>query len=330
MSTEPGLTEYVTTTLRHRSKVVKNNIENNNAAFVKMKEEGAFESYSGGRSIVEELSFDDNSSFGWFEGAQVLSTAYNPTLTAAEYSHRQAACAVFISEYERLINSGSEGIIKLVGERTKVAESTMMNKVNAAFFGDGTGSGGKEMGGLALLVAQNPATGTVGTIDRSTSAGTFFRNYALGCTATFGAAKDASNIKRAYTRAKINVTRGSDGPNIVLAGNTDYEAVMGASQAIQQLSDPKLAKLGFENIMFCGMPVVLCGGVNFGGETLIGDAVSYMLNTKYLKLRYHKDCWMDVMEERMSVNQLASVKFLALMGNFTLSNAKLQAYVYDA
>lgn len=330
MATEPGLTEYVTTTLRARSKIVKDNVSNNNAAFVKMKEAGAFESYSGGRSIVEEISFDDNGSFGWFEGAQVLNTSYNPTLTAAEFAHRQAAVAVFVSDYERLINSGPEGIIKIVGERIKVAENTMLNKVNAAFFGDGTGTGGKEMGGLALLVAQNPATGTVGTIDRSTSAGTFFRNYSLGCTATLGRAKDAANIKQAYTRAKINVTRGNDGPNIVLAGNTDYEYVMTASQAIQQLTDPKLAKLGFENIVFCGMPVVLCGGVNFGGETLIADANSYMLNTKYLKLRYHKDCWLDPMEERLSVNQLASVKFLALMGNFTLSNAKLQAFIYDA
>ncbi len=117
---------------------------------------------------------------------------------------------------------------------------------------------------------------------------------------------------------------------IGLLGNGYFEVVMNTAQAIQRLQDPKLAALGFENIVFCGIPFCLGGGVNFGGETLLGDDDSYIINTRYLKFCHHKDCFMDPLEGRYSVNQDASVKYVASMVQFTLSNAKLQARVYNA
>lgn len=327
---EPGLSEIITTTLRNRTKVLKDNVGNNNAGFVKMKEHDAFESVDGGRTLIEEMSFDENDSFQWYDGGEQLNTSYNPTMTSAEFNWKQACVAVTATGLEKRQNSGAEGVIKLIASRVKIAESTMMNRLNAAFFSNGTGSGGKEIGGLDLLVAKSPSSGTVGTIDRSTAAGAFYRNYSLDVTSVFGSDLDVSNAKQVFTRAKINTTRDNDGVNLGLLGNTFYEIVMSAAQATQTIYDTKLAELGFENVVFCGIPMVLAGGVNFGGETLIGDEDSYLLNTKYLKLKYHKDCFMDPLEERLSVNQDASIKYIALMCNMTLSNAKLQARVFNS
>ena len=327
---EPGLTELVTTTLRNRTKVLKDNISNNNALFSKMKEMGGFESVSGGRTLVEELFYAENSSFLWYQGGEVLNTSYNPVMTAAEFNWKQAAVAVTATGLEQRQNSGPEGLIKLIASRVQAAEFTMQNQLNAAAFGDGTGSGGKTIGGLALLVAQSPSTGTVGGIDRSTAGGTFYRNYSLAVNSTFGANKSAANIKQVLTRAKIKTTRNNEGPDLGIAGNTDYESIMTAAQASQVIYDTKLAEIGFENVVFCGIPFVLGGGVNLGGETLIADTQTYLLTSKYIKLKYHKDCFMDPLEDRLSINQDASIKYIALMANMTLSNAALQANIYDA
>lgn len=328
---EPGATEIVTTTLRLRQGVARDSIGNNNAALIKIKEYDGFKSYSGGRTIFEEIMYDDNASFQWFEGGQVLSTAYNTTLTAAEYNHKQAAIAIVMTEFERLINAGPEGKIKFATARAEVAEITMKNKLEASVYSDGTASGGKELGGLALLVAKTPTSGTVGGIDRSVSANAFWRNYTLGVVSTYGAAASSATIKPIYTRALINLTRGADYPTVGLLGDSYYEYLGLAFDTIERATTNKeLEKQGVQHMVYKGVPMCLGGGVIFGGETLIGATDSYLLNTKYLKFRYHQDAYMEPMEERQSINQLASVKFLGFMGNMTASNCRLQGRVFDS
>jgi len=327
---EPGLSELVTTTLRNRTKVLKDNVTNNNVIFAKGKEFGMFESVSGGRTLIEEQMYDENDSFIWYQGSEVLNTSYNPTMTAPEFNWKKAAVAVTASGLEQRQNSGAEGVIKLVASRVKVAEATMQNQINAAVFGDGTSGGGKSIGGLDLLVAKNPVN-TVGGINRNTAGGAYYKNYFYGVVATLGVPASASNIKTITNTAKIATTRGNDGANLIIAGNNYYNYFLQAAQATQMLTtDPTLAKLGYENIVFSGMPVALGGGVIFGNETLIGDNEMYMLNLKYLKLKYHRDCFMDPLEERLSINQDAMIKYIAFMGNMTMSIGKVQARVFDS
>lgn len=327
---EPGFNELATTTLINRTKIIKDNVTNNNCVFAKGKEFDMFESVSGGRTLIEEQSFDENHSFQWYQGSELLNTAYNPVLTAPEFLWKQCATAVTASGLEQRQNSGAEAVIKLVASRLKVAEATMQNQINAAVFGDGTASGGKAIGGLDLLVAKNPIN-VVGGIDRNTAGGAYYKNYTYGVVAALGVAASASNIKQITNLAKIKTTRGNDGANLIIAGDDYYGYFLEAAQATQMLiKDEKLAKLGYENIVFSGIPVVLGGGVNFGGETLIGAKEMYVLNLKYLKLKYHKDCFMDPLEERLSVNQDAMIKYLAAMCNMTMSVGKVQGRVFDS
>jgi hypothetical protein len=62
----------------------------------------------------------------------------------------------------------------------------MKNKMGAAVYADGTGSAGKEIGGLALLVPDAPTVGTVGGINRATWA--FWRSQKFGAVADGGGA----------------------------------------------------------------------------------------------------------------------------------------------
>jgi len=60
---EPGLSEIVTAIQRRRSGVLKDDITNNIPLLESMKEYDAIEMEPGGRSIIEEIMFDENDTF---------------------------------------------------------------------------------------------------------------------------------------------------------------------------------------------------------------------------------------------------------------------------
>lgn len=330
MAVEPGLSEIVTTTGRLRSKVLKDNIKNNNAVFVGMQKYDGFREESGGRTIVEELFFDQNQTAAWYFGGDQFSTAYNPVITAAEYDWKQLGGSVFITGRDQRMNSGPEAFIKLVGSRFKALEITLENQMNTGLLSTGAANGGKQIIGLATLVSKTPTSGTVGGIVRTS--GGFFNNYKLQPTVDIAGASatSAANIKQYYTKAIINTTRGVDKPTLIIAGATHYESLMTAMQSQQWITDPTLAKAGFENIVYQGIPVVLGGGVSYDGSTLVQSDLSYFLNTKYLKLVTHRDANFDMLQDVQSINQDAMVTLCVWMGALVLSNAKVQGVMFDS
>lgn len=329
---EPGLTEIITTTGRRRSKVLKDNIKNNNAILLSMEKHGGMRTEPGGRTIVEEILYDENDTAKWYDGGEEFSTATNPVMTAAEYEWKQLGGSVYIHGRDRRINSGPDGFIKLLASRFTALETTLENELNEGLLSDGSANGGKQIVGLETLVAEAPTSGTVGGINRATSTNAFWRNYKLqpAVDISGGSAVSPANIKQMYTKVIINTTRGVDKPTVILAGNSHFEYLMTAMQAQQQLTDPTMAKAGFNNIVYQGIPVVLGGGVSMGGQTLLATDKSYFLNTKYLKLVEHKDARFDPLDEVQSINQDAMVQLVVWMGAMTLSVAKLQGVLFDS
>jgi len=70
-----------------------------------MSTRGKIKTFSGGRTIVQELAYADNSTFQWYSGYQTLNISPSQVMTAAEFPIRQAALAVSISGLEELQNS---------------------------------------------------------------------------------------------------------------------------------------------------------------------------------------------------------------------------------
>lgn len=328
---EPGLTEIVTTTARLRQKVLRDNVTNNNAVLLSMDENDGISEEDGGRTIIEEMAYAENGTYIRYDGGQVLNTSYNTTMTSAEFEWKQAGVGVVINGREERQNSGAERMIKLVTGRFKIAEDSMQNNLNADSLSDGTADGGKQIGGLALIIAKTN-TNTVGGIDRSTTGGAFYKNLSFipASTVALGSvATSAATIKADYTYGIVNTTRGMDSINLLLAGGTHYQYLMSAMQAIQRVTDPKKANAGFTTLEYMGIPVVLGGGVSFGGESLVQADLTYGLNTKYLKLRVHKDANMEPLPEVQSINQDAKVQLVIWMGNMTSSAPKLNFVMYD-
>ena len=102
----PGLSEIVTTTLRNRTGSLQDNVSRNNALLHRLNKKGNIKTFDGGRTIVQELDYNNNSTFVWYSGYQSLNISPSQTFTAAEFPIRQAALAISISGLEQIQNSG--------------------------------------------------------------------------------------------------------------------------------------------------------------------------------------------------------------------------------
>jgi hypothetical protein len=315
----PNLSEIVTTTLRNRTGELADNMLKNNALLNRLKKKGNVKPVSGGRTIVQELEYAENSTYKRYSGYEILNIAPSDVFTAAEYDYKQAAVAVSISGLEELQNSGEEAIINLLAARIKNAQKTMMNNIAGDCYSDGTADGGKQIGGLQLLVSKTPTTGTVGGIDRATW--TFWRNRAT----VSGTAASATNIQDRMNSMALSLVRGTDKTDLIVADGNYYQFYLNSLQAIQRITDPDMGAAGFTSLKYFGhggsADVVLDGGV--GG--FCPTNTMYFLNTDYIFFRPHSQRNMvPIGEDRYAVNQDAMVKLIGFAGNMTLSNASLQ------
>lgn len=324
---EPGASELVTTTLRLRTKKIRDNVTNYNILSSEME----FTRGADGRTIFREMSYAQNATFTRYTGAQPINIAYNPVATAAEFEPKQFAVAITINGREKRMNSGPEGLIKLLGMRMKVGEATLQNYFNGDMFSDGTADGGKQIGGLLLLIAKIPTTGTVGGINRASSDSAFYRNYKFATATDWaGGATSAANIKQLYNKVLNATQTNGEGPNKIIAGADHYEYLQVATQAIQRLTDPKNAKIGYRNFDYQGVPVFLGSSINYTGQTLIPADMSYFVNTKGLEMVIYKGGDFEPLPMVQSINQDAETQLVVFMGNMVLNQAKTQGVLFDS
>jgi len=315
----PNLSELVTTTLRNRTGELADNVTKNNALLARLKKKGKVQTVSGGRTIVQELEYAENSTFKRYSGYETLNISPSDVMTAAEFDYKQAAVAVSISGLEQLQNSGEEAIIPLLASRIKNAQKTMVNNIAVDCYSDGTADGGKQIGGLQLLVSKTPTTGTVGGINRASW--TFWRNSAT----VSGTAASATNIQDRMNTMALGLVRGTDRTDLIIADQNYYQFYLNSLQAIQRLTDPDMAGAGFTSLKYFGhgasADVVLDGGVGGGCPA----NTMYFLNTDYIHFRPHASRNMvPIGDDRYATNQDAMVKLIGFAGNMTLSNASLQ------
>jgi hypothetical protein len=235
-------------------------------------------------------------------------------LSAAVFEYRQLAGNVTISGLEQVKNSGTEAIINLLEARINVLEKSMMNSLSTSIYSDGTGSSGKEIGGLQLIVA-DAGTGTVGGINSSTY--TFWQNVQTTATSS---AFSTTNVQADMNNIYLQLVRGADSPDLVMAGTNAYKAFLGSLQAIQRITSDDLANSGFTSVQYLNSDVVFDSSCNT-------DRM-YFLNTDYLRLEVAASRDFVPGEAKMSVNQDAMVTPMFWSGNLTCSNRALQGVIH--
>lgn len=311
--------DMLTSTLMDRSGQLHDNMSKNSALLSRLKQKGKMKPISGGNKILEELEYGEGDMV-WYSGYDTITYQQKQLFTAAEYSLKLCAVPVAISGEELLMNSGEEQIMDLFEKRVNNAEKTLIKKMSAAVYSDGTGSSGKEIGGLALLVADDSTTGTVGGINRAETGNEFWRNQVESAALT----KD--NILSKMNELYLKCSRGSDKPDLIVCDDTLYSLYDSTLMDLQRFCNPQAAEGGFISLKFKGADVIYDGGQ--GGNCPANHM--YFLNTDYIYLRTHKDRDMKVIGgDRMAVNQDALYRIIGWAGNLTMSNAALQGVLID-
>ncbi|OND12426.1 3-phosphoglycerate kinase [Burkholderia pseudomallei] len=316
------LTEIVTTTLRNRTGKLADNVTKNNALLYRLRRRGNVKTVSGGRTIVQELEYAENGTFKRYSGYEALNISPSDVFTGAEFNYAQAAVAVSISGLEQLQNSDEDAIIDLLESRIKNAEKTLVNNFALDCYSDGTADGGRQIGGLQLLVSATPTTGVVGGIDASTSIGSFWRNTAFSAVTNGGGAATSANIQSYMNRVYVQQVRGTDRPDLIIADNNYFRLYLESLQAIQRITSNEMGEAGFDSLKYMSSDVVLDGG--FGGGA--PQNTMFFLNTDYIYFRPHTERnFAPIGDDRFAVNQDAMVKLVGFAGNMTVSNRRLQA-----
>lgn len=319
-----SITDIIATTIQNRSGALADNLTNNNALLKRLKERGNVRPFSGGNVILEEIMYNDTSTnnANSYSGYELINISPDSPISAAQYSITQYADAVTMSGLEMLQNSGKEAIIDLLDGRMNVSEARLLNRIAGDIYLDGTGNGGKNITGLAAAVADTN-TNTYGGIDRSTW--TFWKNVSYSGVTNGGAAVSAANIQQYMTALAIQLVRGNDKADLIVADNNYYSLYVNSLQAIQRIASADEGAAGFASLKFYGggtsADVVLDGGI---GANATANHM-WFLNTKYLHLRPHKDRnFVPIGGERQAINQDAIVKLIGWAGNLTCSGAQFQ------
>ncbi|NBT61519.1 MAG: phage major capsid protein [Planctomycetia bacterium] len=315
-----SITDIIATTIQSRSGELADNLTQNNAILQRLQQKGNIKPFSGGNVILQEIMYNDpnTNNANSYSGYEVLNISPDSPISAAQYSITQYADSVTMSGLEMLQNSSKEAIIDLLDGRMQVSEARLLNRISGDLYLDGTGNGGKNITGLAAAVSSTPTTGTYGGINAANW--TFWRNVA-----TTGTALTAANIQAKMTSTAIQLVRGTDKADLIVADNNFYSLYVQALQAIQRITSEEAGASGFASLKFYGggtsADVVLGGG--YGSQATANTM--FFLNTNYIFFRPHKERnFVPIGGERQSINQDAIVKLYGWAGNLCTSNRFLQ------
>jgi len=311
-------TELVSTTIRNRRKEFADNVTNNNALLSRLESKGNIKPTFGGTSIMEEVEWAENSTSGFYSGYELLDTSASDVLSSAEFDWKQASTQVVASGLEtRVINKGKEKMIDLLDSRIKNAMHSMKNTISTSVYSDGTGSSGKEIGGLQLLVAEDPtASSSVGGINQNTY--TFWRNQFDNTTLS------AANVEATMNSMWLNTVRGSDKVDLIVADQAAYNFYEGNLQQYQRFNDSDMAAKGFTSLKYKTADVIYD---DMSSSTASANRM-WFLNTDYICLRVDPDSNYEPLPDRASTNQDSFVLPVVWAGNMTVCNRSLQGIIF--
>lgn len=304
--------QLLTTTLDNYKREITDNVINNHPLLIKMKEKGNIIKESGGASFQHKLSHESNGTVQSQGEYDTYDITPQDVLTTAEFAQKIVTGTFTMSDLEMKQNAGKERLVSLLLEKKKVLESSLKNKIGTDIYGDGTGTGGLDIGGLQLLIADDPTTGTVGGIDRSSY--TFWRNQLWdfsveNVTASATTIQNAMNVL--YSRCQVQQ---GELPDVITAGETYFNYYEDSLQTIQRLNDPSMGKLGFNALAYKGATVFY--------DPECTATRMYFINSSHIFLKHLGDLF-EVGETTRPVNQGVWVTPLTFTGNMTIDNGRV-------
>lgn len=310
-----NLGDLVATTLRKVSKNIADNVTNDNGFLAHLNAKGNIKkSVSGGREIDEAVMYGTNSSVQFYDGYDTFTPpTTQEVIDLATFNWKQLGGFVAISGKESMMNRNDEQRFDFLETRQKQLIANMKNTFATSLYSLGTGSAGKELGGLQLLVSDDSsAAGTVGGINQVTNL--FWRNKFSAAAAT-----TSSNINSRMNNMWLQTKRGTDQIDLILSDDDMYTYYWESLQALQRFTSEGFGDRGGGELMYKKAKVLY--------DDQCPNKHMYMLNTDYLFFKYAEGRWFDVGKNRTIQNADYDVVPVFVMGNLTVSNRARQGVI---
>lgn len=304
---------------------IYDNLTRRNALFNWMDKKGKIKQLDGGTVIQKNMRFADGLPPIRYNGYEEYPIRTTENLAAAIYPWLQYVRPVTMSGREILENSGKERIYNRWAEKIDSSVAELTNDIAFDMYSDG--SEANQIGGLRLLVADDPTTGVIGGVNAATNIQ--WRNISVGATTLL----DESNVE-SYMDQVISqlILKGTGGPDVIIADATLYYLLKRRLTNIQRIDTSRVGDLGFTTIEFQGIPVVYDGGFQgFENDgTPIGGAPTqhmYFLNTDYLTLEVMRDFVFGPV--KMTPGQDAISMDIFWAGNMTCAGRRFQGVLWQ-
>lgn len=311
--TNPNISQILVTTLNKYKKGITDNIQDSHPLLLKLKENGNIVRESGGVAFQENISYAENGTVQSQGEYDTYNTTPQDVLSAATFNQKIITGTVTMTTKEMKQNSGAEKIFSLMDSKMKVLEYSLKNYMGTQIYGDGTGNGGKDIGGLQHLVADDPTTGTVGGINRANYP--IWRNQ-MRSFATESLTPSATTIEEIMEMLFLDCqVQNGEMPDLIMADRVYFSYFFESQLSIKRIVNGSSgAKGGFRTLAWNGVEVVY--DVNAPANHM------YFLNTKYLFLK-HLGEFFDNMGAERPVNQGVFVTPLEFIGNMTVTNSRV-------
>lgn len=309
----PNLGDLVVTTFENQASNLADTISNEHPVLNYMARKGNVSATSSGRQLWEPVIYGTNESTKWYDNYEIFTPPTNQEVVdAAVYDWRQQGGFISISGKEEIMNSGKAEKISFATARIKQLLANLKNDAGQSVYSTGTGSGGKELGGLQLLVADDPtAAGTVGGISQQTNS--WWRNQTnQGVTGTTSTA--SANLVRAMNLMWLDCSVGSEYPDLITCDRTTFSYYEAYLQQYMRFSKVDKADAGFDALEYKGSSVIY--------DAYCPTDHMYFLNTDTLKLKAAPGRLWTRGDKRTIQNGDYDVIPVWFMGNLTVNNRR--------
>lgn len=287
-----------------------------------LRRKGLWQPYSGPR--IRQTLLISLPDIQWYGDYDFLENPPEERFNDAYFTPKMCAVPISLSMQEILNNSGSNQLLDVLDAYMEVAEKGLAQGLDAALYGDGTGAGGKIIGGLGVALPIVATSGIYGGVDRATvpiwQPASF--NYTTDFP-TIGNVVNSTTVRSIFNAVYNDTVRGTDYPDLLLTSHQHWDAFDASLVAHQRITNTDgVGRLGFTSMRYLGfmggkgVEIVHMGGMgsNFPDNTTFG------INTDTFRLRYNPDRNFDKLfpgDGQRPINQDAIAQFIGWMGELT-------------
>ncbi len=242
-----------------------------------MREQGRV-TIKGGTQISQPILKDDLNSEMYATGLEPATLEATEIACTATWQWKWARVMMVIPEEEIDKNSGDDGIVDIVETYMETAKLSAMTLLGTNLHGTNA-SDTKFYDGLQNLFGAS-GTAYAGLTDTSFTSPANWLTYIH--TPLSAAVLSPADLRH----MRGNATYGNAKPNLGLCNFPVYGKIWTHAEDNQRFGQQKTADMGFEHVMFEGMPIIADDGAPGSGLTQTDNWLMF-LNTDYLKLIFH-------------------------------------------